>query len=350
MVIFYLENMEKILFICHLTDSKCNGQVAKTTDTINFLKEKGLDVDILNYGKMNSLQKLFKSKKIIKRYNKVILMPGGKNALFFYINLIHKYKYIQAHYVAVGGWVLGLLSNSKYDRFFNKLKFFKGIYLQNIKTYDEFINKGFNNCYYVSNYSSKKPLDFFDLKQKESIYKTGSSYKFCFFARVTEEKGVFLACDAINKLSEKYNVSLDIYGEIVDEDINNRLEEVSIKNNKIKYCGILTGDDTINTLATYYCMLFPTFYKGEGTPHSIIESFMAGLPVIASNWAYNPEIVENNKYGLIFNLNETNDLTNKIEYAINNGQTILEIAKNCYNKSKDYNPDKLLIPLLNNLK
>ena len=96
-------------------------------------------------------------------------------------------------------------------------------------------------------------------------------------------------------------------------------------------------------------MLFPTFYKGEGTPHTIIESFGAALPVIASDWAYNSEIITNKKTGLIFSLEKENDLINKIMWSINNPEKIRAMSKNCYLESDKYNVNVLLRPLLEKL-
>ena len=111
---------------------------------------------------------------------------------------------------------------------------------------------------------------------------------------------------------------------------------------------VLDGENAIKELSNYYCMLFPTFYRGEGTPHSIIESFMAGLPVIASNWAYNSEIVEDKKTGLLFELN-TDQLFDSIVWSIKNKEAIKEMKSYCFNQSKKYDINLLLKPLLDNL-
>ena len=344
--------MEKILVICHLTDSKCNGQVAKTKDVINFLKDNGYQVDILNYGKMNVFGRIFKSKSEIKKHKCIILMPGGKKALFFYTKLISRRKDKNAHYVAIGGWVLNLLKDKKNTKVFNKLKSFKGIYLQNKEAYNQFETSNFKNIYNISSFSSKKPISHDDLKIKNEIYDKGQ-YRFCFYARIIREKGILLACDAISKISKNNpdkNISLDIYGECLDKDLQEELNVIYQSNKNIRYCGVLNDDNAIKTLSTYYSMLFPTFYKGEGTPHSIIESFMAALPVIASDWAYNSEIVTDKKTGLIFDLKNPNGLESAIEFAISNPEEIKKYSKSCFEESGKYNSKELLKPLLNNIK
>ena len=214
-----MENNE-ILVICHLTDSKCNGQVAKTNDVISFLKKNKYNVTVLNYGKMNTFQKLFFSKGIIKKFKNVILMPGGKKALFFYSSLITKLKISNSHYIAIGGWVQKLLE----DKRINKLKGFKCVYLQNRETINSFKEKGFENLCLVSSFSSKKFLNQNEADEKFNSYKNIGEYRFCFFARVEKSKGVLLACDAIIQLKKNnpnLNISLDIYGECKNNELKN---------------------------------------------------------------------------------------------------------------------------------
>ncbi len=340
----------KLLVICHINNSNCNGQIAKTKDVCAFLNKEGYQVDLLNYGKMNIFQKLFSSKNIIKKYDKVVLMPGGKKALFFYINIIHQLKIKNAHYVAIGGWVLTLLKDEKNKKYFDYLKEFKGVYLQNQDAVEAFEDKGFKNVYFISSFSTKTLLTQEQQAIREDYYKNVAEFKFCFFARVERTKGVLLACDCIKKIKEKHPnipVSLDIFGEIKDPELKEELIQNCKEFPYISYKGVL-GNDAISILANYYCLLFPTYYHGEGTPHSVIEAFMAGLPVIASDWAYNKEVVSDNKTGLIFKLN-TNELYEKIIWAINNSLKIGEFSKNCLLESKKYNIDNLLKPLLTNL-
>lgn len=344
--------MDKILVICHLTDSKCNGQVAKTKDTISFLEKNGYQVDVLNYGKLNVFQRVFKSIKEIKKHTAIIMMPGGKKALFFYTRLISKLKKKNTHYIAIGGWVLSLLNEQKNHKIFSRLKSFNGIYLQNKEAFQKFENSGFKNIYNISSFSSKKPISPECLKNKSDIY-NNNIFKFCFYARIIREKGILLACNAINNLCNKYPeklICLDIYGECLDKELQNELSSIYKLNKNIKYCGVLNDDNAINTLSLYYAMLFPTYYKGEGTPHSVIESFMAALPVIASDWAYNGEVIENKKTGLIFDLKNPVGLEKAIEYAIANPSIMKQYSKDCYKESKKYDSDQLLKPLLNNIR
>ena len=108
--------MKKILIICHLEESRFDGQQSKTNDVISALKDRGFDVEILNYGHASPFSIYFKSKKIIKNHTNILLMPGGKRALYLYVSLSRSFRNINFYYLAVGGWVVGLIENKKTRR------------------------------------------------------------------------------------------------------------------------------------------------------------------------------------------------------------------------------------------
>lgn len=336
-------NKKKVLVICHLTGSRCDGQETKTQDTIHFLEDNGFSVDILNYGKLNLFGKIFISLKEIKKHKKIVLMPGGIKALKFYSFLIGKNKDI--HYMTIGGWIVDYLKLPKYKSVFKKMKSFKGIYLQNKSTVQLFKDNGFKNVYYVSNYSDKKPISYNDCKKNIEIISQDNVFRFCFFARVCKEKGIFLACEAIKEINEqrKEKVFLDVYGKADSESTLHKLEEYK---NCVKYYGTIHGEEVIKTLSSYFALVFPSFYKGEGTPHSLIESFMAGLPPIASDWKYNSEIVDDYETGLLFSSPTKESLKEKILWAIENRNKMIAMRERCFEKSKIYSRDLLLKPFL----
>ena len=337
--------MKRILVICHIEKNRYDGQQSKTNDIIASFKNRGYDVDILNYGLYSILRLIILSIKKIKSHNSILLLPGGRKALYTFVFLSRFFKKKNFYYLAVGGWVTDLILNKRSRRKLKPLKKFKAIILQNKQSVETFNSHSFNNVYFIPTFSSKKSISTSEFEKSLNAFENSKKFRFCFFARVEGTKGVFEACNVIRKLVEnKYDVSFDIYGQIQKKEIEEKLAQYL--DDHIKYQGVL-HDESIKVLSSYYCMLFPTYYRGEGMAHSIIESFMAGLPVIASDWRFNSELVKNGKTGFLFDLGDFEDnLYKAIVFAIENKEIVKAMRLNCFSISKDYDSDTVLKPFI----
>ena len=337
--------MKKILVICHLVEGRFDGQQSKTKDVISSFEKRGYEVEILNYGHRSFLPLISSSLKRINAHKDILLMPGGKKALFLYSFLSGFFKKKNFYYLAVGGWVTELVQNKATRRKLKNLRKFKGIILQNKQAVEIFNKYDFHNVSFIPTFSSKSQITEEEFKQSLVSFDKNKQYRFCFFSRVEETKGIFEACSVIKKLvKNNYNVKLDIYGQIQKKEIEPKLS--GYLDDNIKYLGVL-HDDSIKTLSSYYCMLFPTYYKGEGMAHTIIESFMAGLPVIATDWKFNSELVKDNETGFLVELdNLENNLYEKMVHAINNKCLVKSMRLNCFNTSFNYNSDYVLKPFI----
>ena len=76
--------------------------------------------------------------------------------------------------------------------------------------------------------------------------------------------------------------------------------------------------------------------KSEAFGRVTIEYMMANIAVIASNTGANPELIDNQKNGLLYNYNDYEDLKNKIVLLKNNKEMRKEIAENGCESSKKY--------------
>lgn len=333
--------MKRILVICHLKENRFDGQQSKTNDVISSFRKRGYEVDILNYGQYSSFTLISRSLKRIRAHKNVLLLPGGKKALFLYTFLSKFFKKKNFYYLAVGGWVTELIQNKSSRRKLKPLKKFKSVVLQNKQSVEIFNKHGFTNVSFIPTFSSKPQISDEEFRQSLIDFEKIDQYRFCFFARIEESKGIFEACNVIKRLAkEKCNVKLDIYGQIQKKEMEDKL--INYLDENIRYLGVL-HDNSIKTLSTYYCMLFPTYYKGEGMAHSIIESFMAGLPIIATDWKFNSELVKDNENGFLINLdNLENNLYDKIVYCIKHKEIIKKMRSTCFEVSKKYNSDSVL--------
>ena len=146
-----------------------------------------------------------------------------------------------------------------------------------------------------------------ELRPRANISDDGS-LRCVFLSSVRDKKGVgtmIAACrDAI---AIGCDISLDIYGPIRNDFDRSILDGLG-SSEPISYKGIVPKEQVMQTLARYDCFVFPSEYEAEGFPSVLAEAMAVGLPVIASDTCYNPEIVGENG-GWLFATGQRTELT-----------------------------------------
>lgn len=192
---------------------------------------------------------------------------------------------------------------------------------------------GIKNVYYVPNYKNITSLP----KKKQS---KSDKMRFLFFSRITPYKGCDLIFDAIDMLVEKgYGSSFEVgfYGMMLDAYRSDFEQKVQRHQGNTIYYGVLDGTDghTYEELAKFDAFLFPTYWNDEGFPGAIVDAFIAGLPVIASDWNCNSELIRNGENGFLIPPKDATALSEKMawfiehpEFAENTASAIQKEAMN----------------------
>jgi len=116
----------------------------------------------------------------------------------------------------------------------------------------------------------------------ERIEKNPGSVRLIFLSRIHPKKNLIGAINLIKDLEG--DILFDIYGPIEDERywaLCQREIESCKKNVKVNYMGEVPHDKIHETFSKYHFFLFPTFSENYG--HVIVESMLAGTPVILSD-------------------------------------------------------------------
>lgn len=167
-------------------------------------------------------------------------------------------------------------------------------------------------------------------------------FSLCTFSRVMQEKGIEDAISAVNNINKKYGkiiFKLDIYGS-VDKEYKKRFETIMKNvNDNIKYKGVVPYNKSVEIIKEYYGLLFPTFWDGEGFPGTIVDAFSAGLPIIATDFSVNKEVIENMKTGIIYPNVEIKTLEEALDWILNNKDRFVDMRKNCLLEAKKYQPE-----------
>ncbi len=185
-------------------------------------------------------------------------------------------------------------------------------------------------------------------KLPEIPKRVGDKIKFVFLSRIRSEKGCDLileACKQLNAKGFEKKYSVDFYGPIEESYKTGFLTKVNDLNN-IEYRGFLNLQDWDNyeELAKFDCLLFPTFWPTEGFPGIIVDAMVSGLPVMASNWNMNKEIVQEGVNGWLIEPNDLNSLYHNMESLILNPERCDEIRGETQKKVHKFDIDNLLTP------
>jgi glycosyltransferase involved in cell wall biosynthesis len=180
---------------------------------------------------------------------------------------------------------------------------------------------------------------------EELVYPTGEPYKLCTFSRVMQEKGIGDAVAAVKAVNESLGrtaYELDIYGQI---DPNQQAWFAELEGHfpeYIRYCGCVPADQSTQILKNYFALLFPTYYEGEGYANTIVDAYASALPVIATDWHCNSEIITHGSTGFLYDVEQPQMLKTLMEQAMEDPEGIARMKRTCLEEVKKYSPEVLM--------
>ena len=203
---------------------------------------------------------------------------------------------------------------------------------------------GVKNVKFVSNF---KPITYYpDLTTALSKRKESNVFRFVFVSRIMPDKGcdyILSAVEGLNQKGLKNRFIVDFYGKTDAAYHDPFLKKVE-KLENVSFHGLLNlrEKEGYDTLATYHAMLFPSYWKGEGFAGIFIDAFIAGLPVLASDWAHNAESIIDGKLGIIYPVHNTDALMETMEKCIEGEIHLEDMAMNARNEAPNYQTENAL--------
>ncbi len=319
-----------------------NGQTVKTRNlSAGFKKYTSISVtEIDSFGwSKNPIKLLCSIKDAFIECDTVIMLPAHNGIrvfapLFSFFKKRYKKRII---YDVIGGWLPEYLK--EHPNLKKTLKNFDGIWVETEAMRYRLCDVGFDNVVVVPNFKELTPLD-----ETELLYPEKFPLKLCTFSRVSKEKGIEDAVYAVRAANEKLGktiFSIDIYGQI-DSDYRERFGEISsVFPDYVKYCGCVEADKSTATLKNYFALLFPTYYEGEGFAGTLIDAYSAGIPVIASDWRYNPELVSK-KTGYVYPARDNDVLVNILVDVGKTPDKILAKKQGCLEEAQKYKAEVVI--------
>lgn len=132
-------------------------------------------------------------------------------------------------------------------------------------------------------------------------------------AELHPNKGLSFAIEAIAKLSKKYpDIYYAILGDGEEKDRLNASVEAQGLHGRVLMLGFVKDASTY--LKALDCFVLPS--AKEGLPYVILEAGLAELPVIATSVGGIPEVVEDQKTGLLIPARDVVAITNTLDQLI----------------------------------
>lgn len=165
-------------------------------------------------------------------------------------------------------------------------------------------------------------------------YNTYLPIKALYVGNLTQSKGLSYLFDAVDKLSDKVNLSLIGSGILLNNKFRNKL-------NMYHYLGTMSHDRVLDEMRKNDLLVFPTLADGFGMV--VTEAMSTGTPVLATINSCGRDIIMNNRNGWVVPIQDSNAIYAILKEIIDNpalikhcGQEALKTAKaNPWKKYED---------------
>lgn len=152
---------------------------------------------------------------------------------------------------------------------------------------------------------------------------------FLFLGRMAHQKGTIYAIKAMKYIKDTDYV-LKITGQITnsaeDQEIWNFIKKNGLEE-KVIFTGFKHGEELQDLISHSTCIVCPAIWY-ENMPNTVIEAYAYGKPVVASRIGSLAEIVIDGKTGLLFEMKNSKDLSEKLKKFIENPKLSKELGQN----------------------
>lgn len=321
--------------------NQLDGQTVKTRDVLRLYNLEYPNITIEYYDtqefKFNKLSIILMFRKVCG-CNELIYLPANNNLKYIFPILfgISKIFRFSIQYYVVGGWLSSYIRSLPVHRWM--LKRIKAIHCETKRLEQDLKNDyGFKNVDIIPNFR------FFDftptIVQSEDL-------RVVFMARIMKEKGldwIFTLAEYLKNHQLSNRISITFYGQINDKDKEYFYNNVA-QYEFVKYEHALQPEEIYETLSKYDCLILPTHFYTEGLPGSIVDAYISGIPVIATDWINAREFIDDGQTGFIIPFeNGESKMIEKILYLSHNPQDVIRMKKNCLAKRQEFAPPQLPI-------
>ena len=304
--------------------NQLDGQTVKTRDIYRLLKEQYPDWEIYFFDTQNfkysKLSVLSMFKKLCQ-CNTLIYLPANNNLKYIFpvIFILSKICRFNIHYFVVGGWLNGFIKDLPIHKCM--LHRIRGIHVETRRLKDDLqTNYGYRNIDIFPNFR------FFNFTP---ITNESKELRLVFMARIMKQKGldwIFNLAEYINGNNLSNEIDITFFGQLNQEDREYFMSNVK-KFSFIDYKGHLQPDEIYRIISEYDVMLFPTHFYTEGLPGTVVDAYISGIPVIATEWINSHEFIDHGKSGYIIPFENGEKALIDTVMLLNNDRQLLKKMK-----------------------
>lgn len=243
------------------------------------------------------------------RNSKVIISSCDVSASRVIKFLYHFRVQKEVYFWVVGGGFHHLVEDGTLDaKYYHYLK---KILVQSPDMMVSLEKSGMTNVLFVPNSKPVYPIE------PDAV---GEKVRFVFLSRVEPTKGCDMILNCAKRLTAQgYDGKFDVtfYG-TVDPVYEAKFKEEVAALPYVTYKGLLnlTAKEGYEELSKHDVFLFPTFYENEGFPGVVVDAYIAGLPIIASDWHFNAQFVKDGRTGVVIPAKDEEALYEKMELFV----------------------------------
>ena len=171
-------------------------------------------------------------------------------------------------------------------------------------------------------------VDFDNFKDILPVRENNKDFKILFIGSVTDRKKPHLIVEAINNLNSK-DVNLYVVGPTPNESYLSKLKELVNKyelEEQVVFAGSVDRESVMEYYSQSNLMILPSV--SEGLARVIFESQATGCPVLVTDVPGMRDIVIDGQTGYVFESNNLESLTNKIQEIKTNYKDAIHVGKN----------------------
>lgn len=319
-------------------DQPC-GQTVKVRTLyeamVQYAPEVKVEIADTRFLSSNPLRMVWLLLKCILTSDKIIFLPAHRGRLYMFAFFYYAKKLLHLdiyHDCIAGSLDKELEKHSNWKKYLNS---FVVNWMENPLQVERLREQGITNAHYLPNFKFLKPLS-----KNESKAFSHEQYplRFCTFSRVEPKKGIEDALRAMRYVNDviPHTAVLDVYGPIQQgekEWFEGLLREYA---NELNYKGFVAPNTSVNTLAPYFAMLFPTQYYTEGMPGTIVDAMFAGVPVVSRRWKWCDNMITSGYNGIVYDFEKPEALNEILLEICRNPKTITDMKRNCLIEAEKY--------------